>query len=504
MNPRKPIRYLPRVLLVLLVFGLLFLPASSVALPSKDAFRQAQSIPASCSLPVDKSWIEKVNSIRWVAYSSPKPNPQPRFYQPTADIIYKDLLTLKKANFTGLITYGSVGIMGEQFLEIAQSLGYEGVIMGIWNPLGQSELNNAREASAFPIVLGYSIGNEGLSGPRPRYTISELCAAIASLRSSTGRPVTTSEDIEAYYRWLELLKVGDWIFAISHPYWHFTKYPLDAIQWEEDQYAALLKRTDRYVFFKEVGLPSAGAFGLSEANQDLYYRGLAKTEVRFAYFEGFDQPSKSYALVEPHWGIFHSNLEPKLLGWNLMGYRIFTADDASGNRTLECSKTSTDECSIKSGTTMLLVGDGLEDRQYISVISFNTAGLPDKAVITTVKLRVRSAGIVGTNPISNRRDLVVDICTAIASKNPKQPASAGPMNCNNNLGTFDKTPNSGWYTVNLDPAAFEFINPAGFTEFRLRIDGNFNIQVPRAYIKFYSGSANDPNSPILIVKYYIP
>ena len=44
-------------------------------------------------------------------------------------------------------------------------------------------------------------------------------------------------------------------------------------------------QTDRYVFFKEVGLPTAGAFGLSEANQDLYYRGLARTDVHFAYFE---------------------------------------------------------------------------------------------------------------------------------------------------------------------------------------------------------------------------
>jgi hypothetical protein len=354
--------------------------------------------------------------------------------------------------------------------------------------------------------LGYSIGNEGLSGPRPRYSIADLCAAIADLRSSTGKPATTSEDIEAYYRRPELLTVGDWIFAISHPYWHFTKYPSDAIQWEEEQYAALLERTDRYIFFKEVGLPSAGAYGLSEANQDLYYRGLAKTDVHFAYFEGFDQPSKSYASVEPHWGIFHSDLEPKLLGWNLMGYRIFTADDASGNRTLECPKTIVDGCSAKARATMLLVGYDLENRQYVSVVSFNTAGLPDEAVITGVKLRVRSGGVVGANPINNRHSLAVDICTTVAGKNPKQPTSDGQTNtnCNNNLGIFDKTPNSGWYTVKLDATAFEYMNLAGVTEFRLRIDGNLNNQAPREYIKFYNGSVDDPNSPILIVKYYIP
>ena len=61
----------------------------------------------------------------------PNPDPSGGYHQPAAGAIYSDLQTLKKAGFTGLITYGSRGIMGKQFLTIAASLGYQGILMGI-------------------------------------------------------------------------------------------------------------------------------------------------------------------------------------------------------------------------------------------------------------------------------------------------------------------------------------------------------------------------------------
>ncbi len=45
----------------------------------------SEQVPVDCSLPVSRSWIEKVNRIRWVAYSSPNPDLNLRFInrQPT-------------------------------------------------------------------------------------------------------------------------------------------------------------------------------------------------------------------------------------------------------------------------------------------------------------------------------------------------------------------------------------------------------------------------------------
>jgi exo-beta-1,3-glucanase (GH17 family) len=495
--------------LVLSAASLISIPASSViSLSGRGAQGLAISIspPASCSQPVDDQWIGKVSRIRWVDYSSPNPHPDGGYYQPMPESIYQDLLTLKKASFTGLITYGSAGIMGKQFLAIAQTLGYQGVIMGIWNPNAQDELNNAINAAGMPLVLGYGIGNEGLSGPRDRYTVTELCSSISRLRISTGKPAATSEDIEAYYRQPELLSIGDWLFPISHPYWHFTKYALDAIQWEKDQYAALRLRTDRYIFFKEVGLPTAGAYGLSEANQELYYRGLADTEVPFAYFEGFDQPTKTQASVEPHWGIFHSDLEPKLIAWDLMGYRLFTPEINSANFMQECSKSNGASCSMDATGTTFLVGRGLQGRQYSASLSFNTSGLPDGVVITSVKLKIRSAGVAGRDPLNNHQNLIVDICRPPTFKTGRTQAvnARVSVNCNESVGILDKNPNSGWYTVDFLPAALQSINLSGSTLFRLRM-GEVPIQdSSRAYIKFYSGEDADPNSPLLMVKYSLP
>ena len=448
--------------------------------------------------------MQKVDSIKWVAYSSPNPNPAGGYYRPAADAITTDLEVLKKAGFTGLITYASSGIMGKQFLTIAQSLGYKGLIMGIWSPFGQDELNNAVSAASFPIVLGYDIGNEGLGDAHSRYSPSELCAAIASLRIQTGKPVATSEDIEMYYRWPALLSVGDWVFPISHPYWHFTKYASDAIRWEQDQYNALLDQTDHFVFFKEVGLPTAGAYGLTEANQDAYYRGLAETDVRFAYFEGFDQPSKSGASVEPHWGIFNSDLTPKLLAWNMIGYRIFTADTGSPAWVEDCSAKTGQDCTLRGAGSILYIGDELGERQYRSYLSFNTAGLPDSAVITSVRLKIKSAGILGTNPVNNRRDLVVDICSPPVSKAGRGlAAAAGSSTCTANLGVFNKDPNSGWYSVSLLPSAFSSVSLTGVTQFRLRVTGR-SRDGGRAYIQFYAGDASESDGPILLVKYRLP
>ena len=239
LNLQKRITNLPVIqpsslALIFLTF-LLFLSADEAS--QTRATVTAEAVSANCSFPVDKGWVEKVNHIRWVAYSSPHPDSNQRFYQPTVDTIYQDLKVLRKAQFTGLIIYGSAGIMGQQFPSIAQSLGFKGIIMGIWIRLIK-ELNNAQNAASLPIVLGYTIGNEALSSVRDRYSISTLCSAIADLRARTGKPVTTSEDVDTYDLRPALLSVGDWLFPIAHPYWHSTKDSREAIKWNRLNTAA--------------------------------------------------------------------------------------------------------------------------------------------------------------------------------------------------------------------------------------------------------------------------
>ncbi|HJR80939.1 MAG TPA: hypothetical protein VJ821_12760 [Anaerolineales bacterium] len=268
------------------------------------------------SLP--EGWVEKVSDIVWVAYSHPPSNPNIGL-ETTSNEIIADLTLLREAGFTGLVTYASTGILGRELPALAQAAGFEGMIMGIWDPDSQEEYAAAIKAAQNNIVLGYCIGNEGFNRPR-RYDMSKLSASIQKLREATGKPVTTTEEIDDYYI-EELLQLGDWIFPNAHPYFHDQHEPDSALRWTKRVYDDLKNRTDRFVWLKEVGLPTAGANDekLSEEAQKQYFVELANTDVNFVYFEAFDQPGRTSLPIESHWGMFNSDRTPKLLGWHLMG-----------------------------------------------------------------------------------------------------------------------------------------------------------------------------------------
>jgi exo-beta-1,3-glucanase (GH17 family) len=471
---------------------------------SPETMREAvlpADFPAGCSVPVDGEWVSEVNSIKWVAYSSP--NLKKNYRQPSAENIRKDLSILRKAGFTGLVTYGSSGIMGRDFPSIAQSLGFRGVILGIWNPLNENELANAKNAASLPVVLGYYVGNEGLFGSRERYAIRDLCSAIADLRTSSGKPVTTSEEIDDYSLHTELLFIGDWLFPNAHPYWHSTKYPSDAVKWETLRYRDMVENTRRFVLFKEVGLPTSGAAGLSEGSHDRFYRDLAKSDVRFVYFEGFDQPSKNSSPVESNWGIFDALRQPKLLGWNLMGYRWFTSDGVYEGTILGCRETGGEGCPSALNTATLLVGGDATNRPYHALLSFNTAGLPDDAGITSARLKIRVESVTGGNPFDKRRRLVVDSCRSSWAAVKFSPIEfKGPEDCLF-AGEFERQPRNGWYIARLIPAAYSGIDLEGRTMFRLRYSRGEN-DGGADYVKIYGGAASEPSRPILVIGYTIP
>jgi exo-beta-1,3-glucanase (GH17 family) len=263
-----------------------------------------------------QEWITKVKSITWVAYSPPTGDPNANI-EASIDAIREDLEVLRDAGFSGIVTYGSGGVMGKEFPTIAQSLGFQGIILGIWDPYSVEEISNAIDASFLSSVIGYCVGNEGLD---VRYSLEDLALVIDNLHESTGKPATTSEEIDDYLD-RELLDLGDWVFPNVHPYFHNQLDPISAVQWTESQFEQISSETERFVMFKEVGLPSAGdeRGQISEANQALYYQKLSNSNTLFVYFEAFDQPWKTHLPIEPHWGIFKADHTPKLLGWYLMG-----------------------------------------------------------------------------------------------------------------------------------------------------------------------------------------
>jgi len=235
----------------------------------------------------------------------------------------------------------------------------------------------------------------------------------------------------------------------------------------------------------------------------LFYSGLAKTEVRFAYFEAFDQPSKINSSVEPHWGIFHSNLKPKLLGWDLMGYRLFTTGNSSDFWVQECSRKSGERCLINTDETSLVVGKGPEGKQYRLILAFDISSLPEQANITSVKLKLKMTEITGFILVNHQNRLILDLCASRgleAARHLTVELSNG-LTCIDNVGSFGNHANSGWYTVDLHQDAIHSFDLKGIIRFRVRISGIEAMRTKRAYVLFDRGIPNGSNSPVLLVRY---
>jgi exo-beta-1,3-glucanase (GH17 family) len=296
------------------------MPASATAAaltPTVSAPSPTSTPPptqAAAGLPA--GWEEQVSSLHWVAYSPPSADPN-RGVEASAEEVRADLALLRQAGFDGLVTYSLAGPLGRDLPGLAQAEGFDGLLLGIWDPLSSEEMAAAEAAANNPIVLGYSVGNEGLG---VRYTQEQLSSAIEAVRQATGKPVTTTEEIDDYLD-ETLLALGDWVFPNAHPFFHNQLDPEGAVRWTEAAYDDLQRRAQRFILFKEVGLPTAGDEQgvLSEASQEAYYQELAQSDVAFVYFEAYDQPWKTTLPVEPHWGIFQADRTPKLLGWKLLG-----------------------------------------------------------------------------------------------------------------------------------------------------------------------------------------
>ena len=252
-------------------------------------------------------------TLKWCAYAPTNFDPEHGVY-PSEASIREDLRVAKiNQGCEGVIFYGSDNTLG-QIPRIARELGYKGVIMGVWNPKSQEEIQNAIAAARY--VNGYSVGNEGLTFPYSyglAYTKDELLAAIKRLKDATRKAVTTTEPLFAYIQHPEYLDIGDWVFSNAHPYFANHTNPADAVAWTVEQYRALRKaRPYRFVFFKETGLPTCGDARVNETKQSEFWRLLWETEVRFAFFELYDQPWKAaHGAVEGCWGTARNNRTPK-------------------------------------------------------------------------------------------------------------------------------------------------------------------------------------------------
>lgn len=263
--------------------------------------------PVSESAP-QQTFAAELYRIQWVCYAptgyDPEANPP---ITPSRDSIVADLKVLQAAGAGGIITYTA---SMPDVVTGAESLGLK-VLLGVWDPGSETELVSAVEEAQSAAVLGTIVGNEGLTFRR--YTVDTLRRAVDHMKQVTGKPVSTTEIIQAYFTHPELVEMSDYLAVNAHPFFNGRRDPAAGVEWSIKSYEALVKRFPRVpVLFKETGLPSCCGEGLSENNQQQFYELLSRSTVRFAVFEAFDMEFKrKHAEPEANWGVFHADRTPK-------------------------------------------------------------------------------------------------------------------------------------------------------------------------------------------------
>jgi hypothetical protein len=184
---------------------------------------------------------------------------------------------------------------------------------------------------------------------------------------------------------------------------------------------------------------------------------------------------------------------------------VFRSLGAFDGWVLEQDETSGKGGSFDAAATTGRLGDDASDRQYRSLLHFDTTGLPDDAVITGVTLRIRRQSVTGTTPFTTHGFLIVDVKAGAYRDNPAlENLDFHAVGSRGNVGRFIKTPAGGWYRAPLRAVSYPFVNLTGTTQFRLRFESDDNDDLGADYLSFYSGNAADADRPELIVTYYVP
>jgi len=186
----------------------------------------------------------------------------------------------------------------------------------------------------------------------------------------------------------------------------------------------------------------------------------------------------------------------------------FKSQNAQDGWILESSEASNKGGTMNSTANLLYVGDNAQDRQYKSILSFDTSSLPVGAVVTNVQLKINIKAFTGGNMFTLTKtlgNLLMDIRKSYFGANANLAVGDFQSAANkNSVGKLASAPAAGWYTVTLNSTAYPFVNLTGTTQFRLRFKKDDNDDLGADYLKIYSGDAGDVNSPQLIVEYYVP
>lgn len=158
-----------------------------------------------------------------------------------------------------------------------------------------------------------------------------------------------------------------------------------------------------------------------------------------------------------------------------------------------------------SNNSALRVGDNNQDRQYKTVVSFDTSSIPDGATIVSATLRLLRGSLTGTNPFTTHGTCWVDVKNgsgfsgSLALQNGDFEAAATAVQA---ASLSNAASNGTWSTGALNATGLAAINKSGTTQLRIYFNLDDNDDTGNDYIGYYSGeNGTASNRPQLVITY---
>jgi hypothetical protein len=160
---------------------------------------------------------------------------------------------------------------------------------------------------------------------------------------------------------------------------------------------------------------------------------------------------------------------------------------------------------IATTTSALRLGDDNKDKQYKSVVSFDTSSIPDGATIVSATLRLRRGTVSGTSPFSTHGTCWADVqsgtgfsgSTTLQTGDFQATATAVQATSLTNATT-----NGAWSEGSLNAAGLAAVDKTGTTQLRVYFSLDDNDDTSIDYIGYYSGdNTTAANRPQLVVTY---
>ena len=152
-------------------------------------------------------------------------------------------------------------------------------------------------------------------------------------------------------------------------------------------------------------------------------------------------------------------------------------------------------------TSALRLGDDNKDKQYKTVVSFDTSSIPDGATILSATVRLLRGSLTGTSPFTTHGTCWADVQTgglsgSTALQTGDFQAAATAVHA---ASLSNAAANGTWSEGILNAAGLAAISKTGTTQIRVYFNLDDNDDTGNDYLGYYSGDSTAANQPQLVV-----